>query len=184
MFLIIGLGNPTNKYKNNRHNIGFKVVDNFISKHQAKLVSSSKFKGELFQTNRAFILKPNTFMNSSGISVQLVKNFYKIDINKIIVVHDELDLNFLSIKYKFSGGNSGHNGLKSIDECITNNYFRIRIGIGKPDNKFEIANYVLNDFTKEESLELENIINSTSNSISDFFSKTLSEIQSIHTIKK
>ena len=146
---VIGLGNPGKKYELNRHNIGFLAVDYLIDTFKASKISS-KFKGNLFKAGDFLFLKPDTFMNLSGESVVLVKNFYKIDNEDIIVIHDDLDLKLGALKFKRGGSSGGHKGLKSIDKHIGNDYYRVRIGIGRPERKEEVINYVLNDFKKEE----------------------------------
>ncbi len=148
MFLIVGLGNPGQKYQNNRHNIGFRVLDSLISTLNAIKQNDKNFRGEVYKAGQLLFLKPQTFMNLSGESVQSVKNFYKI--NNFAVVHDELDLPFGAVKFKFGGGNGGHNGLKSIDSLCGNEYYRIRYGIGKPSTKDQVSHWVLSDFEAEE----------------------------------
>jgi PTH1 family peptidyl-tRNA hydrolase len=146
--LIVGLGNPGKKYELNRHNVGFMVVDYLVDKLNA--TNAGNFKGLLFKSKNFLFLKPSTFMNLSGESVVLVKNFYKIDNENIIVIHDDLDLKLGAIKFKRGGSSGGHNGLKSIDKYIGNDYYRIRIGIGRPERKEEVINYVLSNFNNEE----------------------------------
>ena len=149
MKLIVGLGNPGKEYELNRHNVGFLAVDYLIDKFSASKVSS-KFKGDLYKSDEYLFLKPNTFMNLSGESVVLVKNFYKIDNKDIIVIHDDIDLKLGALRFKRGGSSGGHNGLKSIDSYIGNDYYRIRIGVGRPQKKEEVVNYVLSNFSKEE----------------------------------
>ncbi|WP_297812828.1 aminoacyl-tRNA hydrolase [uncultured Helicobacter sp.] len=151
MFLIVGLGNPGQKYQNNRHNIGFRVVDSLISSLNAVKQSDKNFQGEVYKSNQLLLLKPQTFMNLSGKSVQSVKRFYKI--TNFLVIHDELDLPFGAVKFKFNGGNGGHNGLKSIDSLCGSEYYRIRYGIGKPNIKEQVTHWVLSDFKNEEENE-------------------------------
>ena len=148
MFLIVGLGNIGDKYKNNRHNIGFRVVDALISNLNAIKQSYIIFEGELYKSSQILLLKPSTYMNLSGKSVSAVKNFYKI--KDMLVIHDELDLPFGVIKFKFGGGSGGHNGLKSIDNLCGNKSYRMRYGIGKPSTKEQEIDWVLGDFSKEE----------------------------------
>jgi len=150
MKLIVGLGNPTDKYKNNRHNIGFKVVDKLIDDLKANDISKPQFKGQLFKSPKTLLLKPTTYMNLSGESVRAVCDYYKIDIEDVVVVHDELDIEFGRVKIKRGGSSGGHNGLKSIDSHCENDYLRVRLGIGKPKEKDVIA-HVLSDFSKDES---------------------------------
>ncbi|WP_276952669.1 aminoacyl-tRNA hydrolase [Helicobacter rodentium] len=156
MFLIVGLGNPGKEYQNNRHNIGFKVVDSLIQTLGAMKQSSKNFQGELYKSSTLLLLKPSTFMNLSGESVQSVLNFYKI--TDFLVIHDELDLPFGAVKFKFGGGNGGHNGLKSIDSLCSNAYYRIRYGIGKPAIKAQVINWVLQDFSALEEEQNQTLI--------------------------
>jgi len=149
MKLIVGLGNPGKEYELNRHNVGFLAVDYLIDTLNASRIYS-KFKGELFKASEYLFLKPHTFMNLSGESVVLVKNYYKIDNDDIIVIHDDIDLKLGALKFKKGGGNGGHNGLKSIDKHIGFDYYRIRIGVGRPEKKEEVVKYVLSNFTKDE----------------------------------
>lgn len=152
-FLIVGLGNPGQEYQNNRHNIGFRIVD-FLIHALGATKQNHKFLGELYKRESLLFLKPVTFMNHSGLCVQQVLQFYKI--TDFLVLHDDLDLPFGAVKFKFGGGSGGHNGLKSIDTQCTNAYYRIRYGIGKPTNKEQIVSWVLNDFSKDE--EAQNIV--------------------------
>ncbi len=158
MHLIVGLGNPGAKYANNRHNVGFMVVDEILSQIEAIKISKSSFKGELFRFNTIFLLKPATYMNRSGESVAAVKNFYKIPIENIIVIHDDLDLALGVLRFKRGGSSGGHNGLKSIDAAIGNEYVRVRFGIGRPSTKEEVIGYVLSDFSKEEFVCIKPVI--------------------------
>jgi len=148
MKLIVGLGNIGDKYQLNRHNVGFLAVDYLVNEFNASKISFSK--GDLFKAKDFLFLKPSTFMNNSGESVSLVKNFYKIDNEDIIVIHDDIDLKLGALKFKRGGSSGGHNGLKSIDKDIGNDYYRVRIGVGRPEKKEEVVNYVLSDFSKDE----------------------------------
>ena len=175
MFLIVGLGNPGKSYSNNRHNIGYKILDNIRELYNFPEFSK-KFNSEFSKTelnkNILFLLKPTTFMNNSGIALKEIKNFYNIDINNIYVIHDEIDLDQGSVKIKNGGGNNGHNGLKSIDKFIGKNYNRVRIGVSRPSKIYEenidenISNWVLSDFTSNEKEQwLDNTINYVSEMI-------------------
>jgi len=152
MTLIVGLGNPGEAYEKNRHNIGFMVVDHLIEHLKASPITKSSFHGELFKSDKIYLLKPTTYMNLSGKSVLAVKQFYRIE--KLIVIHDDIDLAFGALRFKSGGGNGGHNGLKSIDSLLGKDYLRVRMGIGKPEHKGMVADYVLDDFSKEESSKL------------------------------
>jgi len=152
MTLIVGLGNPGPQYAYNRHNIGFMVIDQMVADHSAQNISKTSFHGDLYKKGALLFLKPTTFMNLSGKSVLAVKNFYKCD--EVIVIHDDLDLAFGALRYKRGGGHGGHNGLKSIDASIGKEYLRVRMGIGKPEFKSQVADFVLGDFNTEQSEHL------------------------------
>lgn len=186
--LIVGLGNPGPNYEKTRHNIGFMVIDELVHRFNASKQSSSNFKGDLFKFQNTcvslenhFLLKPLTFMNLSGESVVKVKNFYKLD--EVVVIHDDLDLQFGTLRFKFGGGHGGHNGLKSIDAHISKEYARIRMGIGKPEHKGEVASYVLSDFSKEENECLEKWIGHTCDAIEFLLSNSLEDTSSKYSKK-
>jgi len=166
MWLVVGLGNIGQEYDNTRHNIGFRAVDFIISNSpNAQNISKSSFCGELFKSKSTIYLKPSTYMNLSGKSVQAVVNFYKIDRNKIVVIHDDLDLPFGAVRFKLAGGDGGHNGLKSIDSMIGKEYIRCKIGIGKPEHKSAVSNYVLGRFQANEELEMNALLEHIEKSI-------------------
>jgi PTH1 family peptidyl-tRNA hydrolase len=183
MKLFVGLGNPSNHYENNRHNIGFKVIDNLIDHFGAINVSKATFYGELYKSNQLLFLKPTTFMNLSGKSLQSVKNFYKIDINDFVVIHDDLDLPFGAVRFKKGGSHGGHNGLKSIDEMISKEYIRIRMGIGKPKYKSQVAEYVLSDFDSSEMELLDRWIKHISKASQEILERSLNDIKSNYSLK-
>ncbi|NPA66092.1 MAG: aminoacyl-tRNA hydrolase [Epsilonproteobacteria bacterium] len=182
--LIVGLGNPGPKYTLTRHNVGFMVIDELISSLNAVKLSSSSFNGELYKTTNHLLLKPLTFMNLSGESVIKVKNFYKIETQDIIVIHDDLDLPFGTIRFKRGGGHGGHNGLRSIDSHIGKEYIRIRIGIGKPEHKTEVASYVLSNFSTDEQKKLPEILLHVKEATLKLLDgETLEKVTSLYTIK-
>ena len=180
--LIVGLGNPGINYENTRHNIGFMVIDELKARQNSTKQSSSNFDGELFKFSNHFLLKPLTFMNLSGISVAKVKKFYKVD--EIVVIHDDLDLPFGTLRFKKAGGHGGHNGLKSTDAHITKEYIRVRMGIGKPEHKGEVASYVLSDFNAQEMKHLNAWIQQACEAVEDLLDNSLEDVSSKHTIKK
>jgi peptidyl-tRNA hydrolase, PTH1 family len=180
--LIVGLGNPGPNYEFTRHNIGFMVIDALISRQNAQKISSSSFNGEIFKFSNHFLLKPLTFMNLSGNSIAAVKKFYKID--EVVVIHDDLDLAFGTLRFKHGGGHGGHNGLKSTDENISKEYTRIRMGIGKPEHKGEVASYVLSNFNENEAKHLQEWIQHTCESIEFLLTNSLEDTSSRYTIKK
>lgn len=166
MDLIVGLGNIGREYEKTRHNIGFMLIDKILSNITATKINKSTFKGELFKSDNYLFLKPNTYMNNSGESVSAVANFYKPD--RIIVIHDDLDLKIGAIKFKNGGGNGGHNGLKSIDSFIGKDYYRIRMGIGKPIEKSLVVDFVLGKFRAEETECLEESLEIAQKAVFDF----------------
>jgi peptidyl-tRNA hydrolase, PTH1 family len=183
MHLIVGLGNPGDKYSNTRHNVGFMVIDEIIKNLQTTSINKSNFKALVYKAGDTIYAKPQTFMNLSGDSVVLIKEYFNVESENIIVVHDDLDLPFGTIKFKLGGGHGGHNGLKSIDSHIGKEYIRVRIGIGKPEDKNEVANYVLSNFSKEQFYHLKDIIHKCIDAINELKHTPLSIVQSRHTIK-
>jgi len=148
VILLVGLGNPGTEYQANRHNIGFMVIDQLIDELKATNITKSSFKGALYKTPHFLLLKPFTYMNLSGESVQAVKSYFKIE--DIVVFHDELDIDLGSIRIKNGGSSGGHNGLKSLDSHIGADYDRVRLGIGRPEFKRDVTKHVLGNFSKEE----------------------------------
>lgn len=165
--LIVGLGNPSDQYKNTRHNIGFIVVDRLAQSDSAKLKIEKKFQAEVgFLPSTILLIKPQTYMNLSGEAVAKIANFYKIDPKNIIIIHDDVDLELGRLKIQKGGGTAGHHGLESIVKSLgTSDFIRFRVGIGKPlafnskqltrlaarqaFNK-NIENYVLEKFSEDE----------------------------------
>lgn len=149
MRLFVGLGNPGSGYSRNRHNIGFMAMDQIASDHGFG-PWKSKFQGEVTEgrlgSDKVLLLKPGTFMNRSGQSVQAAMQFYKLEPSDVVVFHDELDLAPGKCRVKQGGGHAGHNGLRSIHGHIGEAYGRVRLGIGHPGHKDKVAGYVLHDF--------------------------------------
>ncbi|MEL7100021.1 MAG: aminoacyl-tRNA hydrolase [Pseudomonadota bacterium] len=161
MKLIVGLGNPGPKYAGNRHNIGFMALDRIADDHGFG-PWRSKFQGLIcevrFGSDRAVLLKPETYMNASGQSVAAAAQFYKLDADDLIVLHDELDLVPGKVRWKVGGGHAGHNGLRSIHGHMGADYARVRLGIGHPGHKDAVSGYVLNDFAKAEQSWLDDVL--------------------------
>ena len=176
MLLFVGLGNPTPDSENNRHNVGFKIIDS-INKKFGLSKQKPKFKGLLTTGNVAdqkiYAIKPLTFMNNSGICIRELIEYFKIDAEDVIVFHDDLDVEFGKIKAKFGGSSAGHNGIESIDNFIGKDYSRVRIGIGKGNGKTNVTDHVLKDFDEEEKIKLENITNNITDSLSILLDKKL-----------
>lgn len=161
MRLFVGLGNPGSKYAQNRHNIGFMVLDRIASDHGAA-PWRSKFQGDITEVSlgrtKTLLLKPMTFMNKSGQSVGEAARFYKIVPEDIVVFHDELDLAPGKARVKQGGGHAGHNGLRSIHQHLGADYGRVRLGIGHPGHKDRVSGYVLSDFAKSDGAWLDDLI--------------------------
>jgi PTH1 family peptidyl-tRNA hydrolase len=176
MLLFVGLGNPTPDSENNRHNIGFKMIDAINQKFKLSK-QKPKFKGLLTTGNigdkKVYAIKPLTFMNNSGICIRELIEYFKIDPEDITVFHDDLDIDFGKVKAKFAGTSAGHNGIESIDKFIGKDYSRVRIGIGKPKTKADVSDHVLKDFDSEEMIELEKITSKIINSIPILIDKKL-----------
>ena len=161
MPLLVGLGNPGNQYAGNRHNIGFMALDAIARRHNAgpwKSKHSGLLSEATIDGQRVLLLKPQTFMNKSGDSVQQVAQFFKLDQSEITVLYDELDLPPGKVRVKIGGGNGGHNGLRSIDPQIGLNYKRVRLGIGHPGTKELVNHHVLGDFSKADAAWLEPLL--------------------------
>ena len=176
MLLLVGLGNPTPDSENNSHNVGFKIIDT-INKKFSLSKQKPKFKGLLTTGNigdkKVYAIKPLTFMNNSGVCIRELIEYFKIDAEDVIVFHDDLDIEFGKIKAKFGGSSAGHNGIASIDKFIGKDYSRVRIGIGKPKNGIEVADYVLQNFDEDESIGIEKISKDITESISILVEKKL-----------
>ena len=160
MHLICGLGNPGKQYQYTRHNIGFRIIDAINQKFSLSK-QKPKFKGLLttgdISNKKIYAIKPLTFMNNSGICIRELIEYFRIDVEDVIVFHDDLDIDFGKIKAKLGGSSAGHNGIASIDKFIGKEYSRVRVGIGKPETKISVSDYVLNNFNDEEKIELEKI---------------------------
>ena len=186
MQLIVGLGNPGEKYQYTRHNIGYMAIDNIVSAQQDYKIKK-KFNSIIYETiidkNRIILIKPETYMNNSGDAVSQIANFYKIDSKNILVLHDELDIPFGKIRIKSGGGNAGHNGLKSISKKIDNNYTRVRLGIGHPGNKERVNGHVMGNFTGSEKEKLNQILNYLTNNIYEILNKKESFITNFELVE-
>lgn len=161
--LITGLGNPGARYDNTRHNIGFSVADALCNRFGSFMTRwQEKFKGHFCKVKIAgqqtILLKPQTFMNLSGQSVQPAMSFFKLSINHLIIIHDDIDLDYGMVRLKSGGGTGGHNGLNSLKkELGSTDFHRIRIGVGRPVHG-DVSDFVLKSFTPDEQIELDSII--------------------------
>jgi PTH1 family peptidyl-tRNA hydrolase len=160
---IIGLGNPGKEYANTRHNVGFMVVDylhDYLSFNKWEKIGLNFISEGFIESFKIYLVKPQTYMNLSGKGVKNFLDNYNLEYQEILIVQDDLDLNLGSVRIRFNGKDGGHNGIKSIiQELQTSNFYRLRIGIGKPIDKSETINYVLGEFTEEEWKILSKVIN-------------------------
>ncbi len=156
MLLIVGLGNPGPTYLKNKHNVGFLAVDQIAQSNNFPPFSSSKISqsqgalGEI-HSQKILLLKPSTFMNNSGLAVKAAMDFFKLDVGHVLVIHDELEIDPGEIRLKKGGGHGGHNGLRSLSSHIGPEYRRLRIGIGHPQIKALVSDYVLSNFTPKDT---------------------------------
>ena len=176
MLLFVGLGNPNPNNLNNRHNVGFFVIDAINQKFKLSK-QKPKFKGLLtmgkIDEQKVFAIKPLTFMNTSGICIKELIEYFKINVKDVFVFHDDMDIDIGKIKVKIGGSSAGHNGIDSIDKNIGKNYSRVRIGIGRPENNSTGADYVLDNFSAEEKGNVEKVTNDIIESLPVLISKDL-----------
>ncbi|MFI9203419.1 aminoacyl-tRNA hydrolase [Streptomyces sp. NPDC053048] len=161
-WLIVGLGNPGAEYAGNRHNVGFMVADLLAERMRAKF-KAHKARAQVVEgrlgapgpsSRRVVVAKPMSFMNLSGGPTAALRDFYKVPVERIVAVHDELDIDFGQLRLKLGGGDNGHNGLKSITKAMGPDYCRVRFGIGRPPGRMQVADFVLKDFSSTERKEL------------------------------
>ena len=182
MLLLVGLGNIGEKYQLTRHNLGFLFIDYLVEKYKLKKINN-KLRSTLYKVsilnNDIILSKPSTMMNLSGESVRLIKNFYKINIEDIFIIHDELDLELAKVKFKFGGGSAGHNGIKNIDKNLGNQYYRIRVGIKNSNNKITPEKYVLSKLSQNEKIKLNKKIEQIENNLKYIFKKDINNFMNI-----
>jgi PTH1 family peptidyl-tRNA hydrolase len=176
MLLLVGLGNPNPNNSANRHNIGFAIIDAINQKFKLSK-QKPKFKGLLTTGNieeqKVFAIKPLTSMNSSGICIKELIEYYKIDVKDVFVFHDDMDIDLGKIKVKFGGSSAGHNGIESIDKNIGKSYARVRIGIGRPKNNDAGVDHVLDNFSIDETQSIQEVTNNITKSLSILIKKDL-----------
>jgi len=176
MLLLVGLGNPDPNNVNNRHNVGFLVIDEINRKFKLSK-QKPKFKGLLttgkIEEQKVFAIKPLTFMNNSGVCIKELIDYFKINVKDVFVFHDDMDIDIGKVKVKFGGSNAGHNGIDSIDKNIGKSYSRIRIGIGRPKNNSSGAEHVLDNFSLDEKGSLEKVNKNIIDSLSILINKDL-----------
>ncbi|MDA0339014.1 MAG: aminoacyl-tRNA hydrolase [Proteobacteria bacterium] len=161
MLLLVGLGNPGNKYFDNRHNVGFMAIDEVARRHGFS-AWRSKFQAQvadgLLGSEKTLIVKPQTFMNNSGQSVREALRFYRLSADDVIVLYDEVDLAPGKIRAKTGGGHAGHNGIRDIERHIGKDFHRVRIGVGHPGDKAKMMKHVLSDFTTADDKWLDPLL--------------------------
>ena len=176
MLLFVGLGNPNPNNLNNRHNVGFFVIDAINQKFKLSK-QKPKFKGLLttgkIDEQKVYAIKPLTFMNTSGICIKELIEYFKINVKDVFVFHDDMDVDIGKIKVKIGGSSAGHNGIDSIDKNIGKNYSRVRIGIGRPKKSSTGADHVLDNFSAEEKGNVEKVTNDIIESLPVLISKDL-----------
>ena len=176
MWLVVGLGNPGSQYAGNRHNVGFEVVDQLLSRARAAPLRSKMGAaiGEAtLRGQRVLLCKPMEFMNVSGQATARVAKFWKIPVDRTIVVHDDLDLPFGRLKLGAGGGAGGHNGLKSLIGEFAPDFLRVRFGIGRPPAGHDPANYVLTDFSRSERDQLPALYGTTADAVEEIIGSGL-----------
>jgi len=180
-WLVIGLGNPGPQYAGNRHNVGYMCCDALaaaagtnLKRDRSRAMTGTATIGGV----RVILAKPMSFMNLSGGPAAALRSFYKIPDDRIVVIHDELDLPFGAIRLKLGGGNNGHNGLRSITSALrTRDYYRVRIGIGRPPGRMDPADYVLRDFASAERAELPEVLGRATEALEVLLSRGLAAAQ-------
>lgn len=184
-WLVVGLGNPGEKYASTRHNIGFLVADEMAIRLGGKF-ASHKYRALVLESRlgvgvdspKIVIIKPQTYMNDSGDAVAPLAQYFNCAPERIIAIHDELDIPFNSLRVKIGGGDNGHNGLKSLTQSLgTPEYFRVRVGIGRPTTPQDTADYVLDKFAKSEKLALNDLIMRSCDAIESLIVKGLEVTQ-------
>lgn len=181
MWLVVGLGNPGAEYAATRHNIGAMAIEHWASSAGTKLTKSKQAQA-LTATVRlgdesVLLAFPTTFMNASGGAVKALLNYYKVELDHLIVIHDEIDLDFARLRVKFGGGDNGHNGLRSIRSALSGEYFRARLGVGRPDGPMDPAAYVLKNFSKSEQKDLAEFVDRGVDAVQCLISSGLEQTQ-------
>jgi PTH1 family peptidyl-tRNA hydrolase len=179
--LIVGLGNPGPSYAGNRHNVGFMVLDELVRRVDGRL-TSHKAGADVLETRlagrRAVLARPRSFMNISGPPVAATARYFKIPPTDMVVIHDDLDLDYGVLKLKRGGGEGGHNGLRSISACLgTRDYLRVRLGIGRPPGRMDPADYVLRDFSADQRRELGFLVDRCADAVEQLLAQGLTATQ-------
>lgn len=188
-WLIVGLGNPGPEYANNRHNVGFMVADLLAERIGGKFKRAGKAQAQVLEgrigapgpaSRRVVLVKPTSFMNLSGGPVNALRDFYKVPLANVLAVHDELDIDYGTLRLKLGGGDNGHNGLKSMTKAMGPDYHRVRFGIGRPPGRMQVADFVLKDFSSTERKELDFLVDRATDSVECLVSEGLERAQSAY----
>ncbi|MFE9399428.1 aminoacyl-tRNA hydrolase [Streptomyces flavidovirens] len=187
-WLIVGLGNPGPDYAANRHNVGFMVVDLLAERMRAKF-KAHKARAQVVEgrmgapgpdNRRVVLAKPQSYMNLSGGPVTALRDFYKVPTAHIVAVHDELDIDYGTLRVKLGGGDNGHNGLKSMTKSMGPDYHRVRFGIGRPPGRMQVADFVLKDFSSTERKELGYFVDRAADAVECLVTEGLERAQSAY----
>lgn len=183
MKIIVGLGNPGLKYKNTRHNVGYKVVDKLADSWGLNFLEENKFKAQVAKgfckEEQVLLVKPETFMNLSGDAVALIMGYYKLSAEDLLIVYDDISLDMGTLRFRNSGSDGGHNGIKSIIKCLggSKDFARLKVGIGPQPPFMPSERFVLDDFNSQETLLLSSVVKVSADAIEYFLSKGIAEAQ-------
>lgn len=188
-WLIVGLGNPGPEYASNRHNVGFMVADLLAERIGGRFKRAGKAQAQVVEgrigapgpaSRRVVLVKPMSYMNLSGGPVNALRDFYKVPVANIVAVHDELDIDYGTLRLKLGGGDNGHNGLKSMTKAMGADYHRVRFGIGRPPGRMQVADFVLKDFSSTERKELDFLVDRATDSVECLVTEGLERAQSAY----
>ncbi|CAL9547384.1 Peptidyl-tRNA hydrolase [Streptomyces sp. enrichment culture] len=188
-WLIAGLGNPGPEYAGNRHNVGFMVADLLAERMGGRFKRHGKAQAQVVEgrvgppgpgSRRVVLAKPMSYMNLSGGPVTALRDFYKVPTDRVVAVHDELDIDFGVLRLKLGGGDNGHNGLKSMTKAMGPDYHRVRCGIGRPPGRMQVADFVLKDFSSVERKELDWFVDRAADAVECLVSEGLERAQSAY----
>jgi PTH1 family peptidyl-tRNA hydrolase len=188
-WLVVGLGNPGPEYAMNRHNVGFMVVELLAERIGGKFKRAGKAQAQVLEgrigpagpgSRRVILAKPMSYMNLSGGPVNTLKDFYKVPVANIVAVHDELDIDYGTLRLKLGGGDNGHNGLKSMTKAMGSDYHRLRFGIGRPPGRMQVADFVLKDFSSAERKELDYFVDRAADAVECLVIEGLERAQSAY----
>jgi PTH1 family peptidyl-tRNA hydrolase len=188
-WLIVGLGNPGPEYASNRHNVGFMVADLLAERVGGRFKRAGRAQAQVVEgrigppgpgNRRVVVAKPMSFMNMSGGPVNALKDFYKVPVANIVAIHDELDIDYGTLRLKLGGGDNGHNGLKSMTKAFGSEYHRVRFGIGRPPGRMQVADFVLKDFSSSERKELDYFVDRAADAVEALVIEGLERAQSTY----